>query len=257
MKESTTNVTTVKHKTETVQEHYHRLAERYDDYLHYSDDFVRSLTSKMIDKLRLQTGDRFVDLGCGTGMYSLDILSLVHPIVGVDPFPQMLAKIPKTAPITAVALDALAFSAREETYDKVLMKEAVHHVDDRALLFSRLFDRLSARGRLLLVHVPPQVDYPLFDKALERALGWHAHPDELTALLQDAGFSVERDGLDYEHAIPKDRYFQMVERCYMSVLSSFTADEIRDGLMEMDRKYKDVETLRFVDHFDYITAVKG
>ncbi|MGH9162570.1 MAG: class I SAM-dependent methyltransferase, partial [Vicinamibacteraceae bacterium] len=118
-------MTTVKRKTETVQEHYSRLAERYDDYLHYSDDFVRSLTSKMIETLRLRTGDRFVDLGCGTGMYSLDILdqvALVHPIIGVDPFPQMLAKIPKEAPIKAVALDALAFSAQEGTYDKILMK---------------------------------------------------------------------------------------------------------------------------------------
>jgi ubiquinone/menaquinone biosynthesis C-methylase UbiE len=252
-------VTTVKSKTDTVQKHYSRLAERYDDYLHYSDDFVRSLTSKMIHKLQLQTDDRFVDLGCGTGMYSLDILDqvgLVHPVIGVDPFPQMLAKIPKDAPIEPVPLDALAFSAREGTYDKILMKEAVHHVDDKALLFSNLFERLSARGRLLLVHVPPKVAYPLFDKALERALGWHANPDELVALLQRTGFRVERDGLDYQHAIPKEQYLQMVERCYMSVLSSFTADEIRDGLAEMDRKYKDVETLRFVDHFDYITGVK-
>jgi ubiquinone/menaquinone biosynthesis C-methylase UbiE len=252
-------VTTVKSKTDTVNEHYSRLAERYDDYLHYSDDFIRALTSKMIDKLQLQKGDRFVDLGCGTGMYSLDILEQValdHPVIGVDPFPQMLAKIPKEAPITAVPLDALAFSAQDGTYDKILMKEAVHHVDDRARLFSNLFESLSAGGRLLLVHVPPKVDYPLFDKALERALGWHANPDELVALLQRTGFQVERDGLDYQHSIPKERYFQMVERCYMSVLSSFTADEIREGLAEMERKYKDVTTLRFVDHFDYITGAK-
>lgn len=252
-------MTTVKSKTDTVQAHYSRLAERYDDYLHYSDDFIRSLTSKMIEKLQLQKGDRFVDLGCGTGMYSLDILeqvALTHPIIGVDPFPQMLAKIPKDAPITPVALDALAFSAQDGTYDKILMKEAVHHVDDKALLFSNLLARLSAQGRLLLVHVPPKVDYPLFDKALERALGWHADPDALVALLQRTGFHVERDGLDYQHAIPKEQYFQMVERCYMSVLSSFTAEEIREGLAEMERRYKDVATLRFVDHFDYITGVK-
>ncbi|MPZ21275.1 MAG: methyltransferase domain-containing protein [Luteitalea sp.] len=251
---------TVKSKTDTVHEHYSRLAERYDDYLHYSDDFIRALTSKMIEKLELEEGDRLVDLGCGTGMYSLDILAqvaLTNPVIGVDPFPQMLAKIPEEAPMTRVALDALVFSARDGAYDKILMKEAVHHVDDKALLFSNLFQRLSAHGRLLLVHVPPKVVYPLFDKALQRALGWHADPDELVTLLQRTGFHVERDGLDYQHSIPKHRYFQMVERCYMSVLSSFTAEEIREGLAEMEHKYTDVTTLSFVDHFDYITGVKG
>lgn len=253
-------MTATKNKADTVQEHYQRLAERYDDYLHYSDDFIRSLTSKMIEKLQLREPDRFVDLGCGTGMYSLDILKqvpLAHPVIGVDPFPQMLAQIPKDAPIEGVAMGALEFSAEDGRYDKVLMKEAVHHVDDKVSLFSNLFERLSARGRLLLVHVPPKLDYPLFDKALQRAQRWHADPEELVTLLKQTGFDVERDGLDYRHSIPKETYFQMVGRCYMSVLSSFEPEEIREGLAEMEQKYKDVTTLTFVDHFDYITGIKS
>lgn len=48
----------------------------------------------------------------------------------------------------------------------------------------------------------------------------------------------------------------MVESRYMSVLSSFSAEEIAEGLREMGEKYGVLETLVFTDHFDYITAVK-
>src|SRR5690606_41028213 len=53
-----------------LQEHYQQLGADYDDYLHYSDEFVRSLTSKMMRCLDLQEDDVLVDLGGGTGMYS-------------------------------------------------------------------------------------------------------------------------------------------------------------------------------------------
>jgi hypothetical protein len=115
------------------------------------------------------------------------------------------------------------------------MKEAVHHEEDRAA----------------------KLDYPLFDKALRRAEQWHAAPGELVTLLTRAGFAVDRDAVEIRHAIPRRRYFQMVESCYMSVLTSFSAEEIAEGLREMEEKYGVLETLVFTDHFDYITAVKS
>lgn len=239
--------------------HYRRLAERYDDFLYYSPKFIRTLTSKMLEKLQLKEHDRFVDLGCGTCMYSLDIVQQVplrEPIVAVDPFQEMLDQIPADAPVRKVALGALEFSAQPGTYDKILMKEAVHHVDDRRTLFANLYKQLSPGGVLLLVHVPPNVQYPLFKKALERAANWHADPDELVQLLQEAGFAVERDAVDYPQEIPKEKYFQMVEGRYMSALSSLDDDVVEEGLKEMAEKYADQDVLRFIDHFDYLTATK-
>lgn len=245
--------------TDIAKLHYTRLAEKYDDFLYYSPDFIRSLTTKMIEKLQLREADLFVDLGCGTGMYSIDILKqlkLQNSVIAVDPFAEMLSKIPEDAPLTALPLDAITFSRRPGTYDKILMKEAVHHVDNKEELFSNLYQRLTPGGILLLVHVPPKVQYPLFRKALLKCERWHADPDHLTALLQQSGFRVERDGVDFPHAIPKDKYFKMVESCYMSVLSSMSEEEIREGLAEMAGTYEKESVLNFTDHFDYLTAIK-
>lgn len=239
--------------------HYGRLAERYDDFLYYSPEFVRTLTTRMIEMLELKGSDTLVDLGCGTAMYSLDILKqvpLAEPVLAVDPYPEMLERIPAGDGVRTVQADALEFSARPGAYDKVLIKEAVHHIDARDELFANLFDRLTDGGVLLLVHVPPEVEYPLFEKALERCRAWHADPDELTGQLKGAGFRVERDSLRFTHTIPRRKYFEMVRSCYMSALTSLDEAEIEEGLEEREEKYGGTEILSFVDHFDYLKAQK-
>lgn len=244
---------------EVLDKHYQRLATGYDEFLYYSPRFVRALTEKMIDKLRLSKTDVLADIGCGTGMYSVDILkqvSLRDPVLGVDPYPEMLAQIPEGAPIARIPEDALAFSASERTYNKVLIKETVHHVDRKDEFFANIHRNLPPGGIMLLVHVPPDVQYPLFDAALKRCLGWHADPDELVRLLESTGFQVERDALDFQHAIPKEHYFKMVRGCYMSALTSFSDEELEAGLVEMKERYTNIATLEFVDHFDYLTATK-
>lgn len=244
---------------DVIEAHYRHLADNYDDFLVYSDEFVRTLSSKMVDKLKLQPGDRLVDLGGGTGIFAKDILKQVpleQPVVLVDPFPEMLAYAHDHPGIECVEADALGFSEQPRRYDKVLMKEAVHHVEERARLFANLYERLSDGGILLLVHIPPKIDYPLFDKALERSLTWHADPDELCRLLAEAGFKVERDALDYRQVIPKEKYFSMVAGRYMSLLTSFEERELAEGLAEMNERYADREILEYNDHFDYLTAIK-
>ena len=243
-----------------LEEHYQRLGTSYDQYLHYSDDFVRCLTSKMIERLQLTPDDVLVDLGGGTGMYTADILAQVplrQPAILVEPFVEMLANVPADLPIECVPKDALAFSSEARRYDKILMKEAVHHVTDQPTLFANLHARLSAGGRFLLVHVPPELDYPLFEAALARSRTWHADPTRLAERLRAAGFAVERERLDYRHVIPKAHYFRMVEGRYMSLLSSFPDDELQAGLAEMVERYADREILEFTDRFDFITAIKS
>ncbi len=244
---------------DVIDEHYERIAERYSEYLSYSGDFVPALVAKMIEMLRLSEDDVFVDLGGGTGIYTaaiLDQVQLRQPVVLVDFSADMLDQVPEDLPVEKVHMDALTFSAQPRRYDKVLIKETVHHVDDRLSLFRNLYERIEPGGALLLVHVPPELDYPLFEAAKERARRWHADPDELERLLADAGFQVARDAVDWRHAVPKQRYFDMVASQYMSVLSSFTQEEIDEGLREMNETHAEAEVLEFTDHFDYIVGYK-
>lgn len=243
-----------------LEKHYRRIADRYTDYLSYSDDFVPTLAAKMVEMLRLKEDDVLVDLGGGSGIYTaalLDEVALRDPVILVDSFAEMLDQVPEDLPVEKVHMDALAFAAEPRRYDKVLIKETVHHIDDRLLLMRRIYERLNPGGALLLVHVPPDLDYPLFEDALERARSWHADPDELERQLDAAGFQTDRAAVDWRHSMPKQRYFEMVASGYMSVLSSFSDDELRRGLREMEQTHADREMVEFTDHFDYLVGYKA
>ena len=224
---------------EFLDKHYKYLAEDYNDFLYYSPEFDRTLTSKMIEKLEFHKADTFVHLGCGTGMYLLDIIKHVElrKVIGFDLYPEMLKENPKNGKICTVASD------------KILIKEATHHINEKEELFNCLFKRLRKGGTLLLVHVPPELEYPLFQKALDHCKKWYANPDELSGQLKNTGFRVEHDFILYDHSIPKDKYFTMVRNRYMSVLTSMDEHEIEAGLMEMERKYQGQEALQFADRF--------
>lgn len=81
-------------------------------------------------------------------------------------------------------------------------------------------------------------------------------PDELLILLRETGFRVERDELCWQHRLPGEHYFAMVQGRYMSLLSSFDDEELRQGLDEMRDTYAEVDTLEFTDRFVYLTAIK-
>jgi hypothetical protein len=87
-------------------------------------------------------------------------------------------------------------------------------------------------------------------------MSWHADPDKLGEQLNRAGFRVMHDAVDYPHAILKEQYFKMVEGCYMSALTSLSKEELCEGLIEMERKYNDIAVLEFIDHFDYLVAIR-
>lgn len=246
---------------ELVKKHYENLANRYDEFLYWSADFVGRLTDKIVEMLGLNPDDRLLDLGGGTGMYAQAILERVplnRRVTVVDPFPQMLSMIPKDAPIDPVAADAVDYSAEAPSFDKVLMKEALHHVDRKYELFTNLYERLEAGGRILLVHVDPNlVEYPLFDAALENARNSFARPDEVMELLKRAGFEARRDQLAYRHDVPTGQYHRMVEGRYMSILTGLKDEELQEGLQQMRARDARTERLRFTETFSYVLGIKA
>lgn len=65
----------------------------------------------MIEHLQLGEEDRLADVGCGTGIYTLDIpeqVPLRHPALSVDPYPEMLPAIPEDANVIRLAMDAFS-----------------------------------------------------------------------------------------------------------------------------------------------------
>ena len=76
-------------------------------------------------------------------------------------------------------------------------------------------------------------------------------------LLQQVGFVVDMDIIEYPLELPKSQYFEMVENCDMSLLSEFNDAELVEGLKEIEEKYQDKSVLKFSDRMVFIIATKS
>ncbi|NEN92551.1 MAG: methyltransferase domain-containing protein [Okeania sp. SIO3H1] len=241
------------------ENHYKNIANIYDNLWSYSSEYIKFTTQKIIEYLHLTPTDTLVDIGCGTGIYSKEILNhiqLQQPIICVDPSAEMLEKIPANSRLNPIEMDGVKFSKNPGIYNKIFLKEAIHYIEEKFILFQNLWQRLTPRGIFLLLLLPPTIEYPLFAKALELYEKKQPHYQELIDLLQKVGFVVDSDIIEYPLELPKSQYFEMVENRYMFLLSEFNDTELAAGLKEMEEKYQDKSVLKFSDRMVFITATK-
>ncbi|MGK7884097.1 MAG: class I SAM-dependent methyltransferase [Crocosphaera sp.] len=243
----------------SIQEHYQKLAKKYDDFWGNSSDFIEFLSKKIIENLQLKSTDNLVDLGCGTGIFSKEIASqikLENKIICVDPSDKMLSKIPENSYYQPLVQDAVEFANKPGRYDKILIKEMIHHINDKEGLLQGLFNRLNEQGILLIILLPPTIEYPLFQQALSVYESVQPNYNDLVVLFEKIGFKTKVNFVEYAVSIPKEKYFKMVENRYMSLLSRFNDQEIKQGLTEMTEKYANLSNLEFCDRFVFLLGQK-
>ncbi|HAC65095.1 MAG TPA: SAM-dependent methyltransferase [Cyanothece sp. UBA12306] len=243
----------------SIQNHYQNLAHKYNNFWGYSPEFIDSLTKKIIEYLKLTDTDKLVDLGCGTGLYTQAIVSKIsfkHPVICVDPSDQMIEQIPKNSQYKTLVNDAVNFADEPGQYNKILIKEMIHHIDDKEKLLKGLFERLTPEGILLLILLPPTIEYPLFVDALRTYEAVQPNYNNLVDLFTKIGFQTIVNFVDYPVSIPKGKYFEMVQNRYMSLLSRFDDEQLKKGLIEMQEKYHDQSNLEFCDRFVFLSAIK-
>ncbi|EAZ92763.1 class I SAM-dependent methyltransferase [Crocosphaera chwakensis] len=243
----------------SIQNHYQNLASQYDKFWGDSSQFINFLTQAIIENLQLKPTDILVDLGCGTGIYSKEIraqINLKNKIICVDPSDKMLEKIPNNSYYQTVVKDAVEFANEPGNYDKILIKEMIHHIDNKEKLLKGLFYRLNKQGILLIILLPPTIEYPLFKQALSVYESVQPHYNDLVNLCENIGFKTKVNFIDYNVSISKEKYFNMVKNRYMSLLSRFNDEELEQGLIEMRENYTNVSNLEFCDRFVFLVAKK-
>jgi ubiquinone/menaquinone biosynthesis C-methylase UbiE len=240
--------------------HYEQLADRFDANWVYSGAFVSWMTSQICDRLRLRQGDRVLDAGCGTGLYARGLAERAGSVVCADASAAMLRQLPAGGQLVPVCASVEEIASGRaglpyQSFDVVLAKEVLHHVPraERAATLQGLVRILAPGGRLLVVMLPPVIEYPLFEAALRRYERRPIDPAEVAAILQAGGGLAEVSYSSFRLALAKERWLRMVADRYMSLLAGFSEEELSAGIREIDERFP-APVLEFEDRFAFILA---
>ena len=171
--------------------------EKYDRWFTTSiGSLVKRFESELIlNLLKPSQGEIVLDAGCGTGVFTLDMLSLGSHVIGLDISPPMLMRAgekTKGYPFQMVLGDITNRPFQENSFDKVVSVTALEFIQDARGAVRELF-RVSKKGGCIVVATLNSLSpwalrrkvkvkkYTLFDKAIFRS------PDELLSLTSVEG----------------------------------------------------------------------
>ena len=237
-------------------DHFSKISNKYEELWMFSKEYEQQMLSNILSRLSFSIDDKFVDIGGGNGKYTLNVARKAHlcnePIC-VEP--SNLADIAKeNTNLFVYKEDAISFAKRDKKYDKVLIKEAIHHIPNRTEFFKELKKRLPLNGKLLIVTRPQHPPLPFFKKQKEIFASGQPHHDEIAKELLTAGFKVEITNDFFTFEMEKERWFNLQRERFMSDLSKLTDDEIEDGIKELSQEFQDKDKIEITDEIIYILA---
>jgi ubiquinone/menaquinone biosynthesis C-methylase UbiE len=212
----------------------------------------------VVRSAKLRSGDRVLDLGCGTGNAALLAAGPGVQVTGVDPAPRLLEVARSRAAqehkqITFVLGEAASLPVEDASVDVVLSVFGVIFVSDPVAALGEIDRVLSADGRVVISAWIPQG--PIFEMnavaagAVREAQGpapvmkpfaWH-DPDALRALLALYGFTleVEQHSLQFNASSPEE-YLEAESRNHPLAIAGLgllervgRADEVRSRLLQI------------------------
>ena len=167
--------------------------ERYDRWFTTPiGAFVKNYEEELLlDLLQPTSGERILDAGCGTGVFTIGIIALGVHAVGLDISLPMLMRAQQKAKgysFQMVSGDLLNLPFRENSFDKVVSVTALEFVEDGQGALRELFRVTKKKGSIVVAtlnslspwalrrEAEAKKGHVLFEKAIFRS------PDELGSI---------------------------------------------------------------------------
>lgn len=174
-------------------------AEQYEGRHSYVWQFGGSL----VELLQPRSGERILDLGCGTGQLTAEIAASGAQVVGLDGSPEMLGQARQNYPnLKFVLADAASFRL-EESFDAVFSNAALHWVKNAEAAVQSIAAALRPGGRFIaefggkgnIAMILEALDAVFGAAAKERCPWWFPGIGEYASLLEQHGLEVRQASL--------------------------------------------------------------
>lgn len=114
------------------------------------------LAKRLHHFLRTQPTEKYLDIGCGTGNYTVALHDIGIRFIGVDPSMQMLQKAKANNPnIQWVQAKAEDLPFENESFDGAMVTLTIHHWSDLGNAFDEIARVLRPKGRLVIFTSTP------------------------------------------------------------------------------------------------------
>lgn len=189
---------------------YNRIGKDYD-VCRRADPLI---ADRILAELAAPPGARVLDIGCGSGNYSVAIQERGLQVVAVDISEAMLtqarAKSERVQWVQADAKQALPFDDRE--FLGAFSVLATHHIAELQTCFSEVFRCLDSGQFVIFTMTPEQMESywenAYWPQAVEESIGRMASYRELETLLLQAGFrTVHAEKYEVRKGL-QDRFFR-------------------------------------------------
>ena len=145
---------------------FNNIATEYDEwYSQKKGAFVdRVETDLAFSLLKLETGMKVLDVGCGTGIFSMKLAEKGCIVTGIDVSEGMLAvarekAAEKKLPISYLQMDATALEFDDGAFDAVLAMAAVEFIEVTARAVEEMFRVVKNGGQVLIGTINADSDW--------------------------------------------------------------------------------------------------
>ena len=213
-----------------------------------SKKYIYAFNSFILKQKKLKKHSRILDIGCGRGKIISNIferLKLVNKPIGLD----IENHKDKSKKIIFKKIDGLSFISKTKiTYDLILIKQTIHllKINQIIKLLSICKTKLNPNGKIIILSLDIKINeiptFTLMNKKLKRSLN---RDKKIIDLIIKIHPKIIIKKFIFNVKILKSEYLKMIEKRYISTLLNFSDKQIKDGLAEIDLKYK--KDLKFKD----------
>ena len=194
---------------------------------------------KLVKLLSIDKNSSIVDLGCGTGNYSIAISKTSKNIVGIDKSIGMIRQaLAKSPTIQFINGSIMYLPFNSETFDSAIAIQVLHHTSNKEQFLRETYRVLRKGSHIALQscsHEQLQAFWfcHYFKNGLKKELEHTLDINEIVSLLENIGFSNIGIELCYtDIVVSKEQPKSYLEKNYRNGISTFslmTEDEINSG----------------------------
>lgn len=223
---------------------YSDISRTYDKHRSYSENEIK----KIIRFAGIKEGTRILDLGCGTGNMSFQLLEHLNvDVVGADISLPML-EVARDKSLEVIVADAgsgqLPF--RDNTFDTVIMAYVIHQIGSLMPLFTECYRVLRNGTLVILTSSHRQIEYQhpvikeFFPSLIDTDKARFPDIPVVDTSLSQAGFTdIKHAEIRIEKIPLDDEYLQKVKGKYVSTYHLLPQSEFERGVAKLEAFIKD------------------